>query len=62
MNEPVIFRFRCPSKLKVALEAKAAVEMISVSACVRRLLVRSLVADGMILRQPSPDLNRKAAA
>lgn len=49
MNDPLFFRFRCPSELKAALEAKAADEMISVSACVRRLLVRSLAAEGAVV-------------
>ena len=54
MNEPLIFRFRCPSKLRIALEAKAADEMISVSACVRRLLLRSLAVDGAVFGRPEP--------
>lgn len=52
MNEPLIFRFRCPSKLRIALEAKAADEMISVSALVRRLLSQSLAADGTVVKRP----------
>jgi len=65
MNEPLIFRFRCPSKLRIALEAKAADEMISVSACVRRLLFRSLAADGTVVERPKredPARDRRAAA
>jgi hypothetical protein len=65
MNEPLIFRFRCPSKLRIALKAKAADEMISVSACVRRLLFRSLAADGTVVRRPElvdPVRDREAAA
>ena len=54
MNEPLIFRFRCPSKLRIALEAKAADEMIGVSACVRRLLLRSLAVDGAVVGRPEP--------
>ena len=65
MNDPLIFRFRCPSKLRSALEAKAADEMISVSACVRRLLFRSLAADGTVVARPEPAdpaRDREAAA
>jgi len=65
MNERLIFRFRCPSKLRTALKAKADDEMISVSACVRRLLFRSLAADGTVVERPKredPARDRRAAA
>ena len=65
MNKPIVFRFRCPPKIREPLEAKAADEMISVSACVRRLLFRSLAADGTVVRRPElvdPVRDREAAA
>jgi hypothetical protein len=52
MNKPIVFRFRCPPKIREPLEAKAADEMISVSALVRRLLSQSLAADGTVVKRP----------
>jgi hypothetical protein len=59
----VILHFRCPDELKTALQAKAADEMTSVSACMRRLLVRSLALEGTVVTR-APDLaeSQKAAA
>jgi hypothetical protein len=59
MNRPLIFRFRCPAELKAALEAKAAGEMTSVSACIRRLLVLALFAEGTALvRSETTELSK----
>ena len=58
---------RAPLLIDVRREEifKAADEMISVSACVRRLLFRSLAADGTVARWPEPAdpaRDREAAA
>jgi hypothetical protein len=61
MIKPMIFRFRCPSELKSALETKAAEEMTNLSACVRRLLVRSLVAEGTVVSKREAADEKKTA-
>jgi hypothetical protein len=45
----MILRFRCPPELKDALEAKAADEMTSISAYMRRLLVQGLALEGVVV-------------
>jgi hypothetical protein len=61
MERAVILRFRCPPELKGALEAKAAAEMTNVSACIRRLLVRSLALEGTVVTRV-PDLAERQEA
>jgi hypothetical protein len=54
----MILRFRCPPELKDALEAKAADEMNTVSACMRRLLVQGLALEGIVVTR-TPDLAKR---
>lgn len=59
----MVLQFRCPPELKVALEVKASEEMTSVSAYMRRLLLRGLALEGMaVTRMPNPAESQKVAA